>query len=151
LLLLAVAGCTADPSGRPASPLDLPDLPPADDATEAACADLLEALPTEIDPGVVRRVVVAVAGRLAAYGEPPIVLRCGVPAPERIAERATVNGVEWSVRDSGAGFTWTTIGRETTLEVEIPDVYENFAELIVPLAAPVEAALPGTEPSPAAG
>jgi hypothetical protein len=82
------------------------------------------------------------SGLTAAFGDPPVVLRCGVPEPERVLELVTVNDVDWAVRDSGAGYTWTTTGRSPALEVELPDAYENFGELIVPLTGPVAQHLP---------
>ena len=75
-------------------------------------------------------------------------LRCGVPPVERVVEPVTLNDVEWSVRDSGAGFTWTTTGRAPVLEVEIPDEYENFGELVIPLTGPVAEHLPADDSRP---
>ena len=126
--------------------LEVAPLASKDPLDTVACLELIQALPDEVDPGVERRVVRTDPTRFAAYGDPPILLRCGVPEPERVAEPVTINDVDWSVRDSGAGFTWTTTGRTAALEVEIPDSYENFAELIVPLTGPVAAHLPKAPP-----
>ena len=89
-----------------------------------------------------RRPVEGTPGRLAAWGDPPVTLECGVTLPERPEEPVSVNGVLWSVRDIGAGFRWTTTGRTVDVAVEIPDAYENGAELVNPLAAPIEQNLP---------
>jgi hypothetical protein len=131
-------------------PVDVPALPEAEGSTRSACAQLLAALPAEIDPGVGRRPVTGDPERIAAYGDPAVVVRCGVPAPERITEAVQINRVDWSVRDSGAGFEWTTVGRAATVSVELPDVYEErgFAELIVPLTGPITATLPAPTPTP---
>jgi hypothetical protein len=82
--------------------------------------------------------------RVAVYGEPPVVVRCGVVEPERVTEQAEINTVPWSIRDSGGSFTWTTIGRTVAVEVVLPDAYEEngFAELIVPLSDAVSASVP---------
>jgi hypothetical protein len=128
--------------------VEVPALPEAEGSTRAACAALLAALPTELDPGVERRPVDGAGDRAAAYGDPPIVIRCAVPTPERIVEAVEINRVTWSVRDSGPGFEWTTTGRTTTVSVDIPDAYDNFAELIVPLTGPIAATLPASEVSP---
>ncbi len=53
-----------------------------------------------------------------------------------------MNGVLWSVRDIGAGYRWTTQDRVPAVAVDIPDAYENVAELVVPLAGPVQATIP---------
>jgi hypothetical protein len=126
-------------------------VPAVGEAASEACAALLVSLPVEIDPGVRRRPVTGDQRLTAAYGDPPVTLECGVPDPDRPEQPAVVNGVEWSVRDIGAGFRWTTVGREVNVAVDIPDAYPNGAELVLPLADPIEAALPASpspEPSP---
>jgi len=114
--------------------------PPPD--STAPCAALIAALPDEIDPGVRRRPVTGDAGRTAAWGDPAVTLECGVPEPDRPDEPAQVNGVTWSVRDIGPGFRWTTRDTSVLVAVDIPDAYENGAELVNPLAQPVLATLP---------
>ena len=113
-----------------------------DPAAQDACRALLEALPEEIDPGVRRRPVEGTPPRLTAWGDPPVTLECGVALPDRPEEPVIVNGVTWSVRDIGPGFRWTTTERSVNVAVEIPDAYDNGAELVNPLAAPIEQALP---------
>ncbi|CAA9363119.1 MAG: hypothetical protein AVDCRST_MAG16-3250 [uncultured Frankineae bacterium] len=108
-----------------------------------SCRALLDALPDELDPGVQRRPVEDDTGRTAAWGDPAIVLQCGVPPPDRPEEPASVNGVLWSVRDIGAGYRWTTEQRPVGVAVEIPDAYPNPAELVNPLADPLGAGAPG--------
>ena len=114
--------------------------PPPDSV--APCAALVAALPDEIDPGVRRRPVAGDAARTAAWGDPAVTLECGVPEPDRPDEPAEVNGVTWSVRDIGAGFRWTTRDSSVLVAVDIPDAYENGAELVNPLAEPLLATLP---------
>jgi hypothetical protein len=130
------------PSGAPA-------LSPAD---AQACRALLDALPDEIDPGVERRPVEGPDGRpdgrTAAWGDPAVVLQCGVAESDRPEEPAQVNGVLWSVRDIGAGYRWTTQDRVPAVAVDVPDAYPNVAELVVPLADPVEQAVPLPAPTP---
>ena len=108
-----------------------------------ACAELLQALPDEIDPGVGRRTLADGAQRLAAWGDPPVVLECGVALPDRQEEQVTVNGLAWTVRDSGAGYRWTTRELAVPVAVEIPDAYDNPAELVNPLAEPLRGTLGG--------
>jgi hypothetical protein len=98
---------------------------------------VLEALPAELDPGVERRVLADAPSRLAAWGDPPVVLECGVRLPDRQEEQVTVNGLVWTVRDSGAGYRWTTSELLVPVAVEIPDAYDNPAELVNPLAEPL--------------
>ena len=127
------------------APSALPALSPAD---AQACRALLDALPDEVDPGVTRRPVDGDDGRAAAWGDPPVVLLCGVAESDRPEEPAEVNGVLWSVRDIGPGYRWTTQDRVPAVAVDIPDAYENVAELVVPLAEPVSQAIPLPTPTP---
>ena len=120
----------------------LPAPAAASAAVETACRALLTALPQEIDPGVGRRAIEGEPTRVAAWGEPAVVLTCGVPAGALTDPPVTVNGVEWTVRDTGADFLWSTIGRQVNVSVAIPGAYENGVELINPLAGPVLQALP---------
>jgi hypothetical protein len=113
---------------------------PADVAV--TCAELVAALPDEIDPGVERREVTDGADRFAVWGDPVVVLECGVPRPDREEPPAIVNGVAWTVRDIGPGFRWTTRDLVVNVAVDVPDAYENGAELVNPLAAPLQQVVP---------
>ena len=119
-------------------------VPSVSAAVRQSCAALAAALPVEVDPGVRRRPVTGDDSLTAAWGDPPVTLECGVPDPDRPDEPVTVNGVGWSVRDVGAGYLWTTRDLAVNVAVEIPDGYENGAEIVNPLCAPILAAL---EPS----
>ena len=141
-MLLGAAGCTSTPSPAPEAtgPVDLPaPTRPLTPTAAAACARLLELLPGEIDPGVGRR---PVDGPRAAWGDPAVVLECGVAAGDPADPPASINGLEWTVRDTGAGFLWSTLRLGVNVSVAIPDAYENGAELVNPLAAPVLQTLP---------
>ncbi|MBW3630132.1 MAG: hypothetical protein KY464_12640 [Gemmatimonadetes bacterium] len=50
--------------------------------------------------------------------------------------------VKSSPNDIGAGFRWTTSDRVVFVAVDIPDRYENGAELVNPLAEPISRTLP---------
>jgi hypothetical protein len=83
----------------------------------------------------------------AAWGEPALVLRCGVPAPAGLgpaSEILEVEGVEWFLVESGAGYTFTTVGRAANVELTVPaevDRSEATAPL-VDLGPAVSAAVP---------
>lgn len=116
--------------------------PSGGDAVDAVCADLLGALPDEVDPGVERRPVQPDSGRTAAWGDPAVVLECGVPPPERLEPPQLVNDVLWTVRDVGAGFRWTTSGRTVNVALTIPDAYNNGVEIVLPVVPVVSATVP---------
>lgn len=140
LPLLLVAGCSAA-APQATGPVDVP-VPSVAPAARTLCADLLASLPDEVDPGVDRRPVSGDKTLTAAWGDPPVTLECGVPAPDRPEEPVFVNGVAWSVRDIGAGFRWTTRDRAVHVAVDIPSAYENGAEIVNPLSGPVAQAIP---------
>ena len=144
-LLLLATGCTSgdDPAPRATSPVEVA-VPTVDAAARQSCAALVAALPVEVDPGVRRRPVTGDDSLTASWGDPPVTLECGVPDPDRPDEPVIVNGVAWSVRDVGAGYRWTTRDLAVNVAVVIPDAYENGAEIVNPLCAPILAAL---EPS----
>ena len=125
-----------------------PSAGPLAPADAQVCRALLDALPAEVDPGVTRRPVEGDDGRTAAWGDPAVVLQCGVAESDRPEEPAQLNGVLWSVRDIGAGYRFTTQDRVPAVAVDVPDAYENAAELVLPLAAPVEQAVPLVTPTP---
>jgi hypothetical protein len=136
------AACTSQEPLAATDPVEVPVQASAgDESVRAMCAALMAALPDEIDPGVSRRAVTGDATRTAAWGDPAVTLECGVPVPDRPDQPAQVNGVVWSVRDIGAGFRWTTSGLAVPVAVDIPDAYENAAELVNPLAGPLKATL----------
>ena len=115
----------------------MPEPPVGGAEVEAACAALLERLPEEVDPGVTRRAVEPAPGRTAAWGDPPVVLECGVRPPERAEPPFVVNGVGFTTRDVGSATRWTTYGRTVLAAVTVPDDY-NGAEIILPLAEPLD-------------
>jgi hypothetical protein len=122
--------------------------PPAQGAeVDAACADLLAALPEEVDPGVARRPVEPDEGRAAAWGDPPVLLECGVAPPERNEPPFVVNGVAFTTRDVGPATRWTTYGRTVLAAVTVPDDYSG-AEIVLELGAALDAALPQDPTAP---
>ena len=82
----------------------------------------------------------------AAWGDPPIVLRCGVPRPagqDRFAACQTVNGLDWfapesASTDQAADVVLTTIGREPRVEVVVPAEQRPPDATMVDLAHAIE-------------
>ena len=59
----------------------------------------------------------------AAWGDPALVLRCGVPRPADLqptSDIVEVEGVEWFLVESAAGYTFTTTGRSAYVELTVP-------------------------------
>ncbi len=123
-LLLLLAGCGAGP---------LEADPPSPDSAEAkACRDFVSSLPDEL-AGEERREVTGGDGLVAAWGDPAIVLRCGVDAPAGFTRTSTcieANGAGWFVpdevllaEDEGADVLMTAAGFRPRVEVFLPGDY----------------------------
>ena len=112
------------------------------------CDTLLAALPETVDRQSRRRVEPSSA-LAAAWGDPPIVLRCGVPRPRQLTAHspcAEVNGVGWFAQEREDAYSFTTIGRTAFVQVEVPYEYQPAADSLVDVAAAVKRHIPETDP-----
>ena len=140
----------ADPGARaelPVLPLDVPSLTPE---AEASCPALMGGLPLEL-AGQPSRRVQSDTPYVYAWGEPPVVLTCGVERPAGWTVTASViqiNGVQWHV-DTGDPDTtvWTAVDRAVYVEVRLPAGVDSAP--VTALTVPVAEALPFQEPQPA--
>jgi hypothetical protein len=86
----------------------------------------------------------------AAWGDPAIVLRCGINPPRSLKPTSrcdVINGVGWfSRREPDHGWNFTTIGRASTVEVRVPADYTPAANALVELAAAIRNNDPLTRP-----
>jgi hypothetical protein len=142
--LLVPAGCSDTVSVN---------APPLAGGDARACRALLRALPDSVADQPRRRVADE-DGYASAWGDPPIVLRCGVPKPAGLDEFATcqvVNGVGWFIpEDQSQGnpvdITMTTVGRTQNVEVALPKEYFPPADAMVDLASAVRRTIRETQP-----
>jgi hypothetical protein len=98
-------------------------------ASAPACTTLATKLPKTLLHGQ-RRSTHPSSPALAAWGDPAIILRCGVDSPGATAAHCeTVNGIDWIVQDLSDGKGFTTFGRSPAVEVLVPKHYapEEFA------------------------
>jgi hypothetical protein len=137
----AVAGCSSAGGAAPAA------VPSPDAATSALCAKLHQKLPHTVD-SLKRREVTPHSVLTAAWGDPAIVLRCGVPRPAKMndenAEGVEVDGVGWlDEQRSDGSYRFTTTLRKAYVEVDLPK--QRTARGLAPLtdlAAPVKKTIP---------
>jgi hypothetical protein len=155
LLALAVNRCSpSDPTPAP-SPAALGPVtvapPPSSAAAARGCPAVVSRLPVVLD-GRHARPAVPASPYVAAWGEPPLVLRCGVPRPPafvRTSELSEVNGVRWLPERQPDGVRWTVVDREVYVEVLIPA--GTTGGPIVDLSAAISQALPAHRPQPGPG
>ena len=128
-LLLAAVGCSsADGDVSAAVPS------PSATVTEL-CRNLDRTLPSAVDDQP-RRDPSPASALTAGWGNPAIILRCGVERPAEMsnteADGVEANGVGWLLekRDDGS-FRFTTTLREAYVEVTIPE--DRTAEGLAPL------------------
>ena len=117
----------------------VPD-PAPDPTTAPVCAALMADLPTTVLDQSRRKVKPGVLS--AAWGKPPIVLRCGVPKPAALtaaSECLEVNGVGWFREAASGGDLFTTIGRPVFIELAVPTAYAPEPNALVDVAATVAA------------
>jgi Protein of unknown function (DUF3515) len=144
--LAACCGMVALTSCGPGSVSVEPTRPSG--AAAAACRTLVDRLPDEV-AGADSRPVQPANSLAASWGDPPIVLRCGVakPAELRPSSHCTeINGVGWFAERATRGYIFTTIGRAAFVEVTVPSEYEPPAAPLIDLAGAVRNAIPERTP-----
>src|SRR5690606_24365892 len=79
--------------------------------------------------------------RVAAWGDPRIVLRCGVTRPAALEPTSRcdeVDGVGWFTEERDDRQLFTTIGRVPMVSVEVPGHIEPAAMALIDLAGTVK-------------
>ena len=115
---------TAGPSALP--PIRV-SAPPANAAADAPCTKLLATLPITLAdlPG---RPAQSTWTYVAAWGDPAVVLRCGVPRPAQLRPGSSnldiaINGVLWLPIQLKDSTVWTSVDRAAYIEVTVPKSY----------------------------
>jgi hypothetical protein len=123
------------------------DVPDTDvpTAQRKPCASLVEALPDSVSDQSRRDTK---GNRFsAAWGDPAIVLRCGVGTPadyDPLTGCQTANGIDWYVPEKGMNdqlvdVVMTTYGRVPAVEVTLPAQYRPPVAAMVDLADAIKA------------
>ena len=100
-------------------------------ATDPACAALTAALPEQLG-GLQRRQLVQgsdpqLAG-VAAWGEPAVVLRCGLPTPQELTCTAVIQQVDqvaWLPLSGSGATTYLAVDRSVRVALTIPETETN--------------------------
>lgn len=114
------------------------------------CQMLAHKLPSRMS-GHDRRAVSPASPLTAAWGDPPVVLRCGVPLPASMpptAELTVVNGISWfpagsaaSGSGSGPGL-FTEVGRQARVELTVPPADEPAGRILVRISDLIRSVIP---------
>jgi hypothetical protein len=145
----------ADASGTPSAPRgDLPavrvDTPDVTPAADLACPVLMGQLPLEL-AGEASRRVDSDSPYAYAWGEPPVVLVCGVAPPAGYvvgAATIAISGVEWFVDTADPDLVvWTTVDRNVPVQVQVPATTDSAS--VTALCPIIATAIPYVEPTPA--
>jgi hypothetical protein len=116
------------------------------------CVHLNVSLPQRLD-SLTPRVVSPATQFVHAWGDPAVVLSCGVGLPAgyspRSSETTLVNHVQWYEQPGSDTVTWTAISRRTLADGEhvnvrlvVPTRYEGQGVFLVALAPALKATLP---------
>lgn len=120
---------------------------PVPDARVAAyCRALHAELPPTVD-GLPRHDLKPRSDLVTGWGQPAIVLRCGVPRPQILkdpnADGVTVDGVGWVIEpEPGGVFRLTTTLRKAYVEVTLPKKWAGDVGPLTDLAGAVKKTVP---------
>lgn len=161
-VILALALTAGHGSTTPAGPAPVLSVAafPANPASDATCARILQRLPVTLS-GLATRRVSSGSASVVGWGDPAVVLRCGVPRPSGLVPNSADyvqevgdsagRSVEWLPVSGRKQTVWTTIDRRVYVEVTVPSKYDG-ASMITPLTTAVAQATPAVcqaQPNPA--
>ncbi|MWA13868.1 DUF3515 family protein [Streptomyces sp. BA2] len=140
-LLIASAGCSSADEAVKAA------VPTPDSKVTELCRNLDKRLPKKVD-GLGRVDPEPKSELTAGWGDPAIILRCGVAKPPKMndpeADGVTADGVNWLIEEQDDGsFRFTTTLRKAYVEITLPK--ERAGDGVSPLtdfAAPVKKTIP---------
>lgn len=113
------------------------DAPELSEADAAACRDFVDTLPDRVGD---QERVESEGAFGAAYGDPPIVVTCGVGKPDHLMTNCTsIDGVDWYFEESDEALIATTVGRQPAIEIVVPAEYDQTAPAQVDLGPAITA------------
>lgn len=134
VVLVALAACSSEVA------VDVPS-PPQD--VRAACLRLTPILPDFL-AGQARRAASPASELTAAWGDPPLALRCGVPRPASYTptvEVISVNGLDWFPEKQPNGYVFTTVSRVADVQITVPGAYAPEVNPLAELSGPIAEAI----------
>jgi hypothetical protein len=108
---------------------------PFDGAESPECHAVGARWPLEVG-GAEQRETAVDSVTVAAWGDPPIIARCGAVSPgPTTLQCLDINGVDWVMDELDDGVAFTTYGRNPAIEVLVPHVYDT-PPLLLPAFTP---------------
>jgi hypothetical protein len=115
------------------------------------CSHLGNALPQRLET-LRPRVISPRSPLVHAWGNPAVILSCGVPTPAAYSpassETTTVDGVRWFEQPGSKTVVWTALrpsdghGQATNVRLVVPTSYDGQGAYLVDLAPALKSALP---------
>jgi len=125
---LVVSAATLSGCGTPQLDVTPVASPPA------SCAATLAALPAKVDGRDRRTLTKPARASARAWGDPAIVLRCGVARPASYTptgDCVVIDDVEWYVEPATGGTIFTIVGADPRIEVSVPAAYAPASDALV--------------------
>jgi hypothetical protein len=137
------------PPARENLPVLPVQVPPVTPEADASCPALMSTLPLELSGETSRRVQ-SDSPYAYAWGDPAIVLVCGVDRPAGYVAGVSaiqINGVQWYVDTGNPDTTvWTTVDRPVYVQISLPASVDSAP--VTALTTQIAQALPYREPQP---
>lgn len=155
IFALVIGSLTGDSDPTPSKPPDPRAVltfaaPPRAATDAAACTKVLAQLPVRV-AGLDQRVVHTQPDTpfVVAWGDPAIVLRCGVNRPQDLKEGSSASfvaagpltGPYYDVQRAGQANVFTTVDRAAYISVTIPGRYQG-GDVMPPVSDAIAKALP---------
>ncbi|NUK72382.1 DUF3515 domain-containing protein [Streptomyces lunaelactis] len=141
VVLVAAAGCSSTDA---AATIAVPSPPPEE---ASLCSALHRELPKSV-AGQDREDPEPASELTAGWGDAAIVLRCGVPRPEKMSDPQSksveADGVNWLLEEDPEGPRFTTTYRKTYVEVTLGKQYAHDATPLAELADAVKKTVPAS-------
>jgi Protein of unknown function (DUF3515) len=128
ILAFALSSAASEPErvrSDPGAPFEVaaPPIPPLE--VQRACITVLSAVPIQVGE-LVPRLVRSASPFVQAWGDPPVIVRCGVSRPFELTPGSAafivdINGVEWLPRQTRTATVFTVIDRSVYVEVTVPN------------------------------
>lgn len=102
---------------------DTVQVSPPQRAGSAACARVGRHWPAKLG-SLQRRTTSSNSPAVAAWGDPPVIARCGVTSPgPTTATCIQADGVDWVARKLSDGYAFLSFGRSPAIQVLVPHAY----------------------------